>query len=324
MTDLLGVAEARASAGGGINEQLTSSTEGFQVEIDSMHQEQQALQSRLKQLQSEREEVVKKLQALDEEITVATNAYQASMQRERQVRASAKRVAGELKRELSIEEVEAKKVGDRQRLLMEAKAASKDIEELLESRAKNAEARMAAQERLGERQAKASALCLQSEKDRARAWEELLAGWHAAVWGPGAQELTKDPETLSTLRALHHRSTNTLQQAWKDTVQLAAECFGEGNALGDASEEISKAAERYKEMLKELKSNLDRMKILEAAAQAATSTAGEKPTQSSSTTSEAAEAPPTTSSPATTSSETPVTSSLPEVVQADAEDDDAE
>eukprot|EP00913_Durusdinium_trenchii_P022939 g21540.t1 len=212
VTDLLGAVEARASAGGGINEQLTSSSEGFQAEIDSMQQEQQALQSRLNQLQADRQELLKKLQALDEEIAVATSAYQAAAQRERQVRASAKRVAGELKRELSLEEVEARKVGDRQRLLMEAQAASRDIEaghqDLIESRTEAAAARIAAQDRLPERQAKASALCLQSEKDRARAFEELLAGWHAA--------------------------------------------------------EISRAAERYKEMMKEVKSNLDRMKALEA------------------------------------------------------------
>lgn len=260
MADLLGAAEARASAGGGINEQLTSSTEGFQVEIDSMHQEQQALQSRLKQLQAERQELVKKLQALDEEIAVATSAYQASTQRERQVRASQKRVAGELKRELSIEEVEARKVGDRQRLLMEATAASKDIEGLLESRTETAKARLAAWEQLGERQAKAQGVCLQSEKERARACEELLAGWHAAVWGPDAQDLSRDPEALTTLRQLHQRSSGSLQQAWKDTVQLAAECLGD-----DGSEELSRAAERYKAMLKEIKSNLDRMKVLEAA-----------------------------------------------------------
>ncbi|CAK8990812.1 unnamed protein product [Durusdinium trenchii] len=268
VTDLLGAVEARASAGGGINEQLTSSSEGFQAEIDSMQQEQQALQSRLNQLQADRQELLKKLQALDEEIAVATSAYQAAAQRERQVRASAKRVAGELKRELSLEEVEARKVGDRQRLLMEAQAASRDIEDLIESRTEAAAARIAAQDRLPERQAKASALCLQSEKDRARAFEELLAGWHAAVWGPTCQDLLQEPEALATLRALHGRASSTLQKAWKDTVQLAAECLGD-NTLRDASEEISRAAERYKEMMKEVKSNLDRMKALEAQKKAA-------------------------------------------------------
>ncbi|CAJ1374362.1 unnamed protein product [Effrenium voratum] len=278
ISSLLNVAEERASVGGGINEQLACSTEGFQAEIDSMKQEQQVLQTRLDTLRKERQELAEKLQAMDEQILVVTAACKEAAQRENQVRASAQRVSVELQRELSMEEVEARKVGDRQRLLMEATAASRDIEGLLATRAEAATARRAAQEELRQQPPKAAKACLQSEKDRGRALEELMAGWHSAIWGPKAKELAADPGALSALRALHARAGGQLQQAWKETVQLAAECLGDTSALGDASEDISKAAERYKEMLKEVKGNVERMKVLEAErAKLAKETGGEKP-----------------------------------------------
>ncbi|CAE7533759.1 unnamed protein product [Symbiodinium natans] len=175
------------------------------------------------------------------------------------VKASAQRVAGELQRELSIEEVEARKVGDRQRLLLEAGAASRDIEELLASRVEATAARCAAHDYLKEQQPRAAQMCLQSEKERGCALEELLAGWHAEVWGPEAKELAKDAQMVGKLKSLHGRAASLLHQAWKETVQLAAESLGDGSALGEASQDISRAAERYKELQKNIKSNVDRM-----------------------------------------------------------------
>eukprot|EP00931_Biecheleriopsis_adriatica_P087461 TRINITY_DN61926_c0_g1_i1.p1 TRINITY_DN61926_c0_g1~~TRINITY_DN61926_c0_g1_i1.p1 ORF type:complete len:693 (+),score=222.23 TRINITY_DN61926_c0_g1_i1:345-2423(+) len=259
---LLSAAEARANAGGGINQQLTSSSKSFEVEIESMQQEQEALRSRVRQLQQEREELAAKLQALDEQLEVAMLACSEAVQREQQVRASAKRVAGELKRELSMEEVAARRVGERQRLLLEAGAASRDIEALLTSRAKTAAAKDAARQHLAQQQPKAEAACLQSEKERSRLLEELLAGWQAAVWGPDAEALPRNVELLAKLKAAHVRAGGIVQQAWKETVQMAAQSLGEG----DTSEGISRAAERYKEMLKDIKSNLERLKTIEAKA----------------------------------------------------------
>jgi len=259
MTALSSAAEARATAGGGLNQQLTSSSEGFQAEIASMQQEQQALEARLKELRKQREDLAHQLKVVDEQIDVALAAQRASAERERQVKASAQRVAGELQRELSIEEVEARKVGDRQRLLLEAGAASRDIEELLATRAEATAARFAAHDYLAEQQPKAAEMCLQSEKERGRALEELLAGWHTDVWGPEAKELAKDTQTVMKLKSLHARAAAVLHQAWKETVQLAAESLGDGSALGEASQDISRAAERYKELQKEVKSNVDRM-----------------------------------------------------------------
>ncbi|CAE7526421.1 unnamed protein product [Symbiodinium necroappetens] len=259
MTALSSAAEARATAGGGLSQQLTSSSEGFQAEIASMQQEQQALEARLKELRKQREDLANQLKVVDEQIDVALAAQRASAERERQVKASAQRVAGELQRELSIEEVEARKVGDRQRLLLEAGAASRDIEELLATRAEATAARFAAHDYLAEQQPKAAEMCLQSEKERGRALEELLAGWHAEVWGPDAKELAKDAQMVMKLKSLHARAAAALHQAWKETVQLAAESLGDGSALGEASQDISRAAERYKELQKEVKSNVDRM-----------------------------------------------------------------
>ena len=120
MSALSGAAEARADAEGGLSQQLTSSSEGFQTEISALKEEQQVLESRLKGLLTEREGLQRQLEQLSEEISVLQRALESSSERERQIKANAKRVAGELQRELSIEEIEARKVGDRQRLLLEA------------------------------------------------------------------------------------------------------------------------------------------------------------------------------------------------------------
>ncbi|CAE7883473.1 Slc8a3 [Symbiodinium microadriaticum] len=100
------------------------------AEIASMQQEQQALEARLKELRKQREDLANQLKVVDEQIDVACDtakpakcnhsvsrelhfanvhlaalaAQRASAERERQVKASAQRVAGELQRELSIEE----------------------------------------------------------------------------------------------------------------------------------------------------------------------------------------------------------------------------
>ncbi|CAE7501679.1 unnamed protein product [Symbiodinium sp. CCMP2592] len=279
MTALSSAAEARATAGGGLNQQLASSSEGFQAEIASMQQEQQALEARLKELRKQREDLANQLKVVDEQIDVALAAQLASAERERQVKASAQRVAGELQRELSIEEVEARKVGDRQRLLLEAGAASRDIEELLATRAEATAARFAAHDYLAEQQPKAAEMCLQSEKERGRALEELLAGWHTEVWGPEAKELAKDTQMVMKLKSLHARAAAVLHQAWKETVQLAAESLGDGSALGEASQDISRAAERYKELQKEVKSNVDRMASWVEAEEGERSERGERTSQ---------------------------------------------
>ena len=40
---------------------------------------------------------------------------------------------------------------------------------------------------LPSRRSEASEACRQSEAERSAAFEELLAGWHAAVWSPKAK-----------------------------------------------------------------------------------------------------------------------------------------
>ncbi|CAE8649661.1 unnamed protein product, partial [Polarella glacialis] len=91
-------------------------------------------------------------------------------------------------------------------------------------------------DKLALQQPAAVAACLQAEKDRTRLLEELLAGWHAAIWGPHHEALVRNAERLSKAKALQGRAQGVVNQAWKETVQLAAETLGSSLSLGDVSE----------------------------------------------------------------------------------------
>merc|ERR1711972_1142849 len=98
---------------------------------------------------------------------------------------------------------------------------------------------------------------------RRRQLEELLAGLHAAIWGPHAAVLVKDEKRLASVHAIISRTCALVEHAWREMVQLAAEALGDGGPLGADSEDMTRAAKRYKEMRKELQDNLDRLAKLE-------------------------------------------------------------
>jgi len=236
-----------ADAEKSFEEQLSVSSAGFEAELQAMQVEQDALQTRLAELEKERRELMARLEAVQE--------------REQRVRASAARVSGQLRQELSSGEAASRKAAERRRLLVEAGANSRDVEAFLAARAEEVAVLVTAQERLETQGPAVEAACLVAERARARFLEELLAGWHAAVWGPGGDGLARDPGRLAALRLLHGRAGAVVEHAWRETVQLAAETLGGG----ESSEEMSRSAARYREMRKELQANLDRLAKLEAA-----------------------------------------------------------
>jgi len=107
--------------------------------------------------------------------------------------------------------------------------------------------------------------CLESELLRRRQLEELLAGVHAAVWGPHGEALVRDAPRLAAVRGLIARTGSLVEQSWREMVQLAAETLGgdADAASGANSEDSSRAAKRYKEMRSELQANIERLAALE-------------------------------------------------------------
>merc|ERR1712232_727929 len=112
---------------------------------------------------------------------------------------------------------------------------------------------------LSRRPAVASA-CLAAERLRGRRLEELLASWHVAVWGPGAETLVRDGARLAMVRGLHIRAGALVGQAWRELSQLSADVLSDGGALigveASVAEDFAAAANRYKEMLQQLQANL--------------------------------------------------------------------
>mmetsp|Transcript_17589 Transcript_17589/g.30814 ORF Transcript_17589/g.30814 Transcript_17589/m.30814 type:complete len:608 (+) Transcript_17589:27-1850(+) len=104
--------------------------------------------------------------------------------------------------------------------------------------------------------ARLTAACLSSERGRRRQLEELMAGFHAAIWGPESSSLGKNAGLVAALRSSHARAERIVEQAWREAVQLAAEVLGDGDI---SSEDMSRAGKRYKEMRHELEQNLERL-----------------------------------------------------------------
>merc|ERR1740121_1171584 len=105
--------------------------------------------------------------------------------------------------------------------------------------------------------------CLQAEGLRRRQMEELVTGWQSLVWGPDVDALVRDADRLAVARKMQARAAKDAEHAWRETVQLAAEGLSDDGPIGEASEDLSRAAKRYKEIGCQLHANLDRLTSLE-------------------------------------------------------------
>jgi len=273
--ELVGITAECVTAKENFEAQLSASATGFEAERASLRQKQEEQRERTGKLIRQREELRAQLQAVEAELAQALAASSDLNQSEERISESEERVQTQLQQEISFGESENKRLTEQRRLLMEACSASRDVEALLATRAEELAALDAARgEELGGRRPEVAAACLEAERRRGRQVEELLVAWHAAVWGPGAEALASDPALLALTRGLHMRAGSLVEQAWRESVQLAAETLGDTNVSGAftigadpgaVSEEMSSAAERYKEMRQQLEANLDRLAKLEAA-----------------------------------------------------------
>merc|ERR1719271_2039021 len=111
-----------------------------------------------------------------------------------------------------------------------------------------------------------AALCLEMERARSRSLEEAHAGLSRALWGPESDGLWQDPSMLPELRQLTNRMLRLADQAWRESVNLAAETLDDKNVLSASSEDISAAAKRYKDMRDEVGRYSSRLSKMEQAA----------------------------------------------------------
>lgn len=215
------------------------------AERTAAQQEPHPLHTHVMELQRQREELLAKLKVVDDELEVANAALKKSM--------------------------EASEEGDaggpsRQHFVSCMEAVSSEIDALLSTRIQEAAALGTGGGVLDSGQLDVALACLTAERLRRRQLEELLAGLKAATWGPDAQALARDPTELAGIRKIIARAGGMIELAWKDMVQLAAETLGDGGTLRANSEDMSRAARRYKEMRLELVDDLDRLAKLEAVA----------------------------------------------------------
>jgi len=202
----------------------------------------EAKKPRKAELLSEREALLERLRALDEEL--ATLGGESSEVDEAAAAAAS-----------------AASAADRRRRLVETIAASQDVDALLDTRLKQVEEwKTAAAPDIPSALAKT---CLEAEMLRRRQFEELVGGLHLAVWGSDAGVSAKDPAWLTSVRGVINRAGGAIEHSWRETVQLAAETLGDSGPCGLRSEDMSRAAKRYKEMRGELQEFLTRLAKLE-------------------------------------------------------------
>jgi hypothetical protein len=216
----------------------------FQAETTELRNRRQALAK-------EREDLVERLKVIDGELEAVSHQEETL----------------ELKvRQDSAAKASRRHADERMRLLNATVAASHEVEALIRQRLQEAETFGQECTGLNDRSSTLQQAYLQAERLRRRGLEELIAGVHAATWGPESDALVEDPAALATIRALLVRVSTLLEQAWKEAVQLAAETLGIDSGNGGAiSEAMTRAASRYKEMKLEMDKTSARLVKLERA-----------------------------------------------------------
>eukprot|EP00928_Gymnodinium_smaydae_P047536 TRINITY_DN31730_c0_g1_i1.p1 TRINITY_DN31730_c0_g1~~TRINITY_DN31730_c0_g1_i1.p1 ORF type:complete len:667 (-),score=110.98 TRINITY_DN31730_c0_g1_i1:219-2171(-) len=199
----------------------------------------EALRDRIDRITKERAELIAKLQMLDEELIAIRT--------------------------------QAAKSGNTERLLSaEVSELSEEVEASIADRCQTAAA-TAGKRQVGTKTDLGTA-CLRAEQLRQRQLEELVAGMHALAWGSSSEALGHD--SVGEVSGQIARASAIAEQAWKETVQLAAATLDEGGVLGapGCSEQLSRSATRYKELRKQLDACAARVSKLETFAPPARAT----------------------------------------------------
>lgn len=214
-----------------------------QNQINEILKARTSLSERRDELETERRVLLEKLSAVDKELASVNATYEENLQQERNITLG--------------DDSERGQAESRHGLLSNVIAVSQVVEESLVARRKQ----LAAQNSKPQDgfESELPAACIKTEHARRRQLEELNAGFHAAIWSEEAASLGKQPAQVAVLRSYHARAQKIVDNAWKETVQLAAECMGDGGALEADSEDMSRAAKRYKEIRQDLEKNIERL-----------------------------------------------------------------
>lgn len=282
-----------AGVGQRLEEQLSTSTRGFETELATLQREQLDAHGRVAELSRERDELQARLQALEEHISSAVASCEDIAAREHQVRQSAERVATQLNQDHLTSAASEKRLAGQHRVLAEAEEVSKSVESLLAERLERVEALDGDRETLSSQQTLLAAACLEAENARAQQLEDLVSNWHDVIWGIGADALARDATRLAAFRDLHARASALVDEASDEVARLIDrapphpkqgsedcendDCDAEADADGvtggacaasPLAEEAARAADRYQRMRHQLQADLDRLVMLEAVAAA--------------------------------------------------------
>eukprot|EP00929_Paragymnodinium_shiwhaense_P054848 TRINITY_DN27492_c0_g1_i7.p1 TRINITY_DN27492_c0_g1~~TRINITY_DN27492_c0_g1_i7.p1 ORF type:complete len:757 (-),score=220.18 TRINITY_DN27492_c0_g1_i7:108-2378(-) len=256
-----------------LQERMRSGSSSWRDELAVIKEKQGQAKDLMSKLQAEREELLKQLQAKDDEISWAKQAQDELTEAEQKIEEGAKNSSEAVVKELSVCEAKSRSLAAQQSVVESASKVSIEVENLLRLRAQEAEA---ASSRSGRVQATAVNLArtrVEAERCRQKGLSELLAAWTAALWGPGADALSKNSQMVRVLRVAHQQAASAVEKAWREASQFASSPATASVAqTGTLADDMSHIAWRYKSLLLDIEKNLQRLSKYEAAVKAATHT----------------------------------------------------
>jgi len=252
-------------------EQIKTSTSAMASELKVLQAERAAMTTRIEGLRFRREELLEQLRAVSEDLADAEEGSRELDVRDGLLQSSMTRVSEELALQLDQAKEHCRAASKRQEVLQGSAGTSRVVGEQLVARAAAAAEALDLSEELVGQERLVSATCLTSNRARVCEFQELLAGWHEAVWGPEAGLLPRDPERVLVLRGVHLQALGQIEGAVQEAEQVAG-AYGGGlwglsatscdDERSAAAKQMGEAVKRYKEMRQQVKENLERLDLL--------------------------------------------------------------
>eukprot|EP00933_Yihiella_yeosuensis_P018635 TRINITY_DN15227_c2_g1_i1.p1 TRINITY_DN15227_c2_g1~~TRINITY_DN15227_c2_g1_i1.p1 ORF type:complete len:955 (-),score=222.57 TRINITY_DN15227_c2_g1_i1:63-2927(-) len=263
-----------------VEDQIETSTSAMRSELEALQSKREEVRVRTDGLCKQREELLSQLRKVEEELQAAEKEHSELDSREKQLNESMERVSSELSGERDRAKVLGLVMESRGRLLARSVQAAKSVEEQISKRAASAAEAAEESGNLASQEQLVGVTALDCDHSRCTELHELVASWHEAVWGPTSGALAKNHAAATTLRDLHVKALDVVEDARLEAEEIAtASGIGSsfegllGLTASGASDEktaiarqISRSATAYKEMHAQLCENLQRLGDLECIA----------------------------------------------------------
>lgn len=243
-------------------------------ELEALHQERADMLKRSDGLRTRREDLLAQLKQVEEELQGVETTCKELDAREQNLNASMTRVSSELAQQLETVQEKGLVAACREHVLTSSVEASKAVEKQITLRAAAA-AECLQGSQLNCQHPLVPNVTLETDQKRCRELQDLVAGWHEIVWGPGSVSLASNAAAVVALRAAHLKAVGLVEDAQREVQEdsegdpLGLGLLGFGGGETAMARHLSRVAESYKIMRGQLCENLERLGELECIASGA-------------------------------------------------------